>query len=47
VNGAYNIVKKAIPKAFAKVNADGIEGVWLHPVRLSEQNLLTSHKVRR
>jgi len=42
VNGAYNIVKKAIPKAFAKVNADGIEGVWLHPVRLREQNLFSS-----
>jgi putative transposase len=31
VNGAYNILKKAIPKAFA----DGIEGVGLHPVRWS------------
>jgi len=50
VNGAYNIIKKAIPKVvgnqrfpypknlrflrtFAKVNADEIEGVGLHPVR--------------
>ena len=30
VNGAYNILKKAIPKAFP---ADGIEGVGLHPER--------------
>ena len=28
VNGAYNIIKKAIPKA---ISADGIEGVGLHP----------------
>jgi putative transposase len=28
-NGAYNIVKKVVPNAF---NADGIEGVGLHPV---------------
>lgn len=48
VNGAYNIVKKAIPKAFAKVDADGIEGVvGLHPVRLREHELFSSHKVRR
>lgn len=31
VNGMYNIMKKAVPKAFA----DGIEGVGLHPIRLS------------
>ena len=30
VNGAYNILKKALPKAF---DADGIEGVGLHPER--------------
>ena len=30
VNGAYNIIKKAIPKAF---RVDGIEGVGLHPER--------------
>ncbi len=30
VNGAYNIIRKAFPKAFA----DGIEGVGLHPVRI-------------
>ncbi|VUT26295.1 MAG: putative transposase [Candidatus Methanolliviera sp. GoM_oil] len=28
-----NIIKKAIPKAFAKVRADEIEGVGLHPLR--------------
>ena len=31
VNATYNIIKKAIPNAFAKVEADGIEGVGLHP----------------
>ncbi len=30
VNAAYNIIRKAFPKAFA----DGIEGVGLHPVRI-------------
>ena len=29
VNGAYNIIRKAIPDAFAK----GIEGIGLHPLR--------------
>jgi len=29
-NGAYNIIKKAIPNAFA----DGIEGVGLHPATI-------------
>ncbi len=33
VNAAYNIIRKAVPKAFAKAEADGIEGVGLHPVR--------------
>jgi IS605 OrfB family transposase len=33
VNAGYNIVRKAVPKAFAKAEADGIEGVGLHPVR--------------
>ncbi|OAO76342.1 zinc ribbon domain-containing protein [Anoxybacillus flavithermus] len=31
VNGAYNIMRKVFPKAFA----DGIEGVGLHPVKLN------------
>lgn len=31
VQGSYNIIKKAIPKAFA----DGIEGVHLHPKKVS------------
>ncbi|MGG3962427.1 transposase [Geobacillus stearothermophilus] len=31
VNGAYNIIRKVFPKAFA----DGIEGVGLHPVKLN------------
>ncbi len=34
VQGALNIIKKAIPKAFSKENADEIEGVFgLHPMR--------------
>ena len=33
VNAAYNIIRKAFPKAFTKVKVDGIEGVGLHPVR--------------
>ena len=34
VNGVYNIIKKEVPNAFASwETADGIEGVWLHPVR--------------
>jgi len=33
VQGALNIIKKAIPKVFGKSNADRIEGVWLHPVK--------------
>jgi len=33
VQGALNIIKKAIPKAFGRLDADGIEGVWLHPVK--------------
>jgi len=35
VNASYNIIKKALPNAFAQVEADGIEGVGLHPVRWS------------
>ena len=31
INGAYQIMKKVFPKVFA----DGIEGVALHPVRVS------------
>ena len=31
VNGAYQIMRKVFPKA----NADGIEGVALHPVRVN------------
>ncbi len=34
VNGGYNIIKKAVPNAFTQWETiDGIEGVWLHPVR--------------
>ena len=31
VNGAYQIMKKVFPNAFA----DGIEGVGLHPIRVA------------
>lgn len=34
VQGALNIIKKAIPKAFSKENADEIKGVGLHPARV-------------
>lgn len=30
-NGAYNIIRKVVPNAFA----DGIEGVDLHPIRVN------------
>lgn len=34
VNAGYNIIKKEVPNAFSMSEiADGIEGVWLHPVR--------------
>ncbi len=35
VNGAYNIIRKAIPNAFQKWKADEIEDVGLHPVRVT------------
>ena len=33
VNAGYNIIKKAVSNAFAHAEADGIEGVALHPLR--------------
>jgi len=39
VNAAYNIIRKAIPKAF---EADGIEGVGLHPVRWTKDGIAQS-----
>ena len=33
VNAGYNIIKKAVSKAFSKENTDEIEGVALHPLR--------------
>ena len=38
VNAAYNIIRKAIPEAFA----DGIEGVGLHPVRWIKDEIAQS-----
>jgi len=38
VNAAYNIIRKAIPEAFA----DGIEGVGLHPVRWTRDDTARS-----
>ncbi len=38
VQGGYNIIKKAIPKAFTNLKViltDGIEGVGLHPLRIN------------
>jgi IS605 OrfB family transposase len=35
VNGGYNIIKKEVPNAFSQQETvDGIEGVWLHPIKL-------------
>jgi putative transposase len=31
LNGSYQIIRKAFPEAFA----NGIEGVYLHPVRVN------------
>ena len=39
VNAAYNIIRKAIPEAF---EADGIEGVGLHPVRWTNDEIAQS-----
>ena len=42
VQGAYNIIKKAFPKAFTNlvvIRSDGIEGVGLHPVRINPLNV--------
>lgn len=41
VNGAYNIIKKAISDAFVKNKVDEIEDAVLHPIRW---NLMTSYK---
>jgi putative transposase len=35
VQGAYNIIKKAIPEAFKKLSVDWIEDVGLHPLRIN------------
>jgi len=39
VNGAYNIAKKAIPEAFAKVRANGGGGCALHPLRVTYKEI--------
>lgn len=39
VQGALNIIKKAIPKAFGKLDADGIEDEGLHPLRIGPLNV--------
>ncbi|MGC8561977.1 MAG: RNA-guided endonuclease InsQ/TnpB family protein [Thermoplasmata archaeon] len=38
LNGSYNIIRKAIPEAFA----DGIEGIGLYPRSLSIRQMITS-----
>ena len=38
LNGSYNIIKKAIPEAFA----NGIEGIGLYPRSLSIRQMITS-----
>ncbi|MEM3238121.1 MAG: transposase, partial [Thermoplasmata archaeon] len=37
LNATYNIIKKAIPKAFA----DGIEGIGLYPQSLNIKKIIT------
>lgn len=46
VNGAYNIVKKAIPEVFAKVEMNGGGGCALHPISYSITNKGNEGKVR-
>jgi transposase len=38
IQGALNIIKKAIPKAFPKGKADRIEDDGLHPIRVNPLN---------
>jgi len=42
VNAGYNIIKKAVLKAFSKEDADRIEGVGLHPVRCIVDSIIRS-----
>jgi len=41
VQGALNIIRKAVSNAFPKGNADGIEGVGLHPKRTNIKKILS------
>lgn len=41
VNGSLNIIRKAFSNAFPKGNADGIEGVGLHPKRANIKKILS------
>jgi putative transposase len=41
IQGALNILRKAVPKAFPQGGADGIEGVGLHPKRANIKMLLS------
>ncbi len=41
VNGSLNIIRKAVSKAFPQGNADGIEGVGLHPKRANIKMILS------
>ena len=41
VQGALNIIRKAFSNAFPKGNADGIEGVGLHPKRTNIKKILS------
>jgi len=47
VNAGYNIIKKAVSNAFAKAEADGIEGVALHPLRYVVTNKEIINKSNR
>jgi putative transposase len=48
INAAYNILRKAVPKAFSPRDpADGIEGVWLHPRRVTPDQPWLNDVTRR
>ena len=47
INGAYNIVRKRRPDAFAHAGAEGVAGYVVHPVRLAVEAVPTQQKSQR
>jgi putative transposase len=41
VQGALNVIRKAVPKAFSQGETDRIEGVGLHPKRANIKKILS------